>query len=286
MTGAPDPTGPPARSAAGAPAGAGQPDSDPGQWPPDALRFALGTLSRIPVPPPRNLDSRIAGTGLLLAPLVGLLLGLASAVPLLVGGTDLAGRLLTATLAVALCAWLTRGLHWDGLADLTDGLGARRPAAGALAIMRTPEIGTFAVLVLLFVGLTQIFSLALLPDDRQALAGWVSAQMGARVALGLAAGSWIRPARSDGLGAAVIGSMTPGRTAILIVLGVVLSTAACWIGGLPTGLGLAGVSAAAAIALVLGRISATRLGGSTGDVLGATVELSVTVIILIIALWP
>lgn len=254
--------------------------------PSDALSFALGTLSRIPVPSPRVVDSQVAGTGLILAPLVGLLLGLGSGVPLLLGGTDLAHRILTATLIVALCAWLTRGLHWDGLADFTDGLGSRRPAAGALAIMRSPEIGTFAVLVLLFTALTQVFALALLPNEGQALAGWVSAQVGARVALGVAAGSWIRPARTDGLGAAVIGSVTPGRAAVLVSLGIILGTVACWIGGLPAVLGVVGVAAAAAVALLVGRISQTRLGGSTGDVLGATVELSVTTVLLVVALRP
>jgi adenosylcobinamide-GDP ribazoletransferase len=221
---------------------------------------------------------------LVIAPVVGLLLGLGSALPLVAGRTDLAGALLTATLTVALGAWLTRGLHWDGLADLTDGLGSRRPPDGALAVMRASDIGTFATLVLLFAVLLQVFSVALLPAGGPAVAGWVSAQVGARIALGLAAGSWFRPARGDGLGAAVIGSVTHARAVALVTLGAAVAVTACWVGGLAPALGLVSVVAAAAVAVLVGRVAAGRLGGSTGDVLGATVESTATVILVLLAL--
>jgi adenosylcobinamide-GDP ribazoletransferase len=252
----------------------------------DPLWFAVGTLTRVPVPAPRRVDRWVAGWGLVLAPGIGLLVGLTSAVPLLAGRPDLLSRLLTATLTVGLGAWLTRGLHWDGLADLTDGLGSRRPPEGALAVMRASDIGTFATLVVLFAVLVQIFSVALLPAGGPAVAGWVCAQVAARVALGMAAASWVRPARGDGLGAAVIGSVTRGRTATLVALGATLVAAACWFGGLSPALGLTCVAAAMAVAFVVGGVAAARLGGSTGDVLGATVEASATVVLLMLALWP
>ena len=132
---------------------------------PDSARFAVGTFTRLPVPPPLVLDRAAAGRGLVWAPVVGAGLGVVSGLPLLVTGVDLIARLLSATMVVGLAAWLTRGLHWDGLADLADGLGSGAPAERARAIMARSDIGPFGVLVMVLVLLMQILSLAQLPAE-------------------------------------------------------------------------------------------------------------------------
>lgn len=252
----------------------------------DAIRFAVGTLTRIPVPAPRIVDRRVCGWGLALAPVVGVALALASALPLLAGRPDLLNRLLTATLTVGLLAWLTRGLHWDGLADFADGLGSRRPPAGALAVMRASDIGPFATLTLMFTAAVQVLGLALLPTGGPDLAGWVAAQVSARIALGVGAMGWVHPARPDGLGAAVIGSVRRGPALFLLATGTAIVLGSCAIGGLPPLLGLACVAGAAAISVAVARVAAHRFGGSTGDVLGATVELTATAVLLLAVLRP
>lgn len=251
----------------------GRPGSDP-------LRFALGTLTRVPVPSPRKLDPGIAGSGLALGPLIGLLLGGASGLPLLALGGDT--PLLGAVLGVAGAAWLTRALHWDGLADLADGLASARPAAGALAIMRASDIGPFGTLTLVLTALVQVTALAGLLLPATALGAWIIAQVLARLALGLACGPWFRAARPDGLGALVIGSVRGARLVLLIGLAAGLAWAVGEFAGFPVVLVMLAAAAAAGVATVVGVVAARRLGGSTGDVLGATVELAVATALVVL----
>ena len=101
----------------------------------------------LPVRPPARVDRDVAGRAMLLAPLAGALLAV------LAGGAlwlldRVASPLLAATLAVGLLALLTRGMHLDGLADTADGLGSRRPADGALEVMRRGDVGPFGVVTL------------------------------------------------------------------------------------------------------------------------------------------
>ena len=153
----------------------------------DPVRFAVGTFTRLPVPPPTEVDATVAGRGLALAPAVGALIGLVSGALLLVTGVDLVARLLSATLVVALAAWITRGLHWDGLADVADGLGSAAPPERAREIMRRSDIGPFGGLALGFTIALQVLSIAQLPAGAPALAAWVLA-----VTLGVRSGGRLR----------------------------------------------------------------------------------------------
>jgi adenosylcobinamide-GDP ribazoletransferase len=252
---------------------------------PDAVRFGIGTYTRLPVPAPRVVDADTAGRGLALGPAVGAGIGLLSGLPLLVTGPDLLTRLLSATLVVALAAWLSRGLHWDGLADLADGLGSAAGPDRALAVMRRSDIGPFGVLTLVLTLALQVLALALLPAGAAALAGWVTAVSLGRLAVALASGPWTRPARRQGLGALVVGSVRPGLlaaaalTAGAIALVPVAADLLAWQRSL-----VLAPAAAAGTAAIVTRIAARRLGGSTGDVLGATCELATAAALLALVL--
>ncbi len=253
--------------------------------PPDPVRFVVGTFTRLPVPAPRALTTAVTGHGLALAPLVGAAIGLVSGALLLVTGVDLIARLLSATLVVALAAWITRGLHWDGLADVADGLGSGAPAERAREIMRRSDIGPFGVLALGFTVALQVLSLAQLPAGAPALAAWVLATALGRFAAVVACGWWAHAARTDGLGATVIGSVTP---VLMVTAGIVTAVVALVVGvagPLPWPIALLwGPLAAIAVALGLAWLARRRFGGSTGDVLGATVELAVVAVLLVLAL--
>lgn len=256
---------------------------------PDSLRLALGTLTRIPVPAPRTIDRRVAGRAMLLAPLVGLLLALAIGVPaqVLVNVSPVGG-LLGAVLAVAALAWLTRALHLDGLADTADALGSGRPAQDALAIARRSDIGPFGVVTLILVLLVQVAALADLLDRGAGAGSLVIAVVTGRLALTLACLRGIPAARPDGLGAVVSGSVprVGGIAVALLWLGLATASVGAEHGlgaGLATGGAVLGGLLAAAIVV---RIASRRLGGITGDVLGATAEISTAAVLVILVAVP
>ncbi|WP_067830629.1 adenosylcobinamide-GDP ribazoletransferase [Actinomadura kijaniata] len=238
----------------------------------NGLRLAvpLLTVVRLRTGP---VDRATGRRAMLLAPATGLIVGGAAALVLLAGGAAGLSPLLGAALAVAASAALTRALHLDGLADLADGLGSGRPAAEALAIMKRSDIGPFGVMTLLLALLVQVAALASAPDAP--VAALVAAVTG-RLALPWACRTGVPSARPGGLGALVAG--TVGTPAALVVTAVVL--AASLVAG---PYGVAAVLGGLAAALLTLRRAVGRLGGVTGDVLGALVEIATTTALVILA---
>jgi adenosylcobinamide-GDP ribazoletransferase len=255
----------------------------------DGLRLAVTTLTGLPARGPRAVDRPTAGRAMLLAPLVGLGLGLAAGLVLLALRVFDASEegLLPALGAVATLAVLTRGLHLDGLADTADGLGSGRPAAGALEVMRRSDIGPFGVVTIGVVGLAQVLALAICAQQGRGTEGIVLAAVVGRIAVVMACGTGLPAARAEGLGALV--AETLPRSAWLGWAVPVALLAAAW-GYLDEGAGAVGaVRAVLAVAAGLGaaalllRHCRRRLGGVTGDVIGAAVETAATATLLVVA---
>jgi adenosylcobinamide-GDP ribazoletransferase len=245
----------------------------------DGLRFAFGTLTVLRVRVTRW-DRAAARAGMLCAPVVGGVVGLCAAG---LGGALLllgSGASLAAVATVAVPAALTRGLHLDGLADTADGLGSGKPAEDALRIMKQSDIGPFGVLTLVFVLLAQVAAVA----QSYGAGGWARGAVAvavagvvSRAAMTLASRDGVPPARPDGLGAAVAGTV-PARTAWWAAVAVVSVCAALGAVLGPYGAVRSALAAALALAaaeLLLHRCR-IRLGGVTGDVFGALCETAVT----------
>ncbi|MFB6506431.1 adenosylcobinamide-GDP ribazoletransferase [Streptomyces sp. NPDC002466] len=250
------------------------------------VRFAFGTLTVLPVRVTRW-DRGAARAGMLCAPLAGLVVGLAAALPgvasLLLG----AGPLLAAVISAAVPAVLTRGLHLDGLADTVDGLGSGKPADDALRIMKQSDIGPFGVITLLFVLLAQVAALYELYGRGWAYgaAAAVAAAVTARLVLTLASRRGVPPARPEGLGAAVAGTVPVGGS---VAVGAVVVAGCAGAGALLGGYGaphhaLAALTALGAAELLL-RHCVRRFGGVTGDVFGALAETAATAALVVLAL--
>ncbi|MFI1176073.1 adenosylcobinamide-GDP ribazoletransferase [Streptomyces melanogenes] len=246
--------------------------------PMDGIRFAFGTLTALPVRVTRW-DREAARSGMLWAPLAGLVLGLCAAA---VGGLFVflgSGPLLAAVATAAVPAALTRGLHLDGLADVADGLGSAKPAEDALRIMKQSDIGPFGVLTLVFVLLGQVAVLAELYAQSWArgAVAMVVASVTARLALTLSCRPGVPPARPDGLGAAVAGAV-PLRAAVGVSVLVVAGAALGPGSALHHAVAVAGGLAASQLLLAH---CVRRFGGVTGDVFGAVAETATTMALIV-----
>ncbi|WNV76205.1 adenosylcobinamide-GDP ribazoletransferase [Geodermatophilus sp. DSM 44513] len=209
------------------------------------------------------------------APLVGLVLG-ALAAGVAAAGAQLVSPLTGAVLAVALLAGLTRGLHLDGLADTADGLGPLRGRDRALQVMRQGDVGPFGVVTLLLTVLLQVAAAAaLLETDRGWTAVW-AAPLVARVAMARTGLSGVPVAEGSALGRSVAGTVSTRWLAGWVFVSAALLTVAhpALVAGAAAGLGAAEL---------LMRRARTRLGGVTGDVMGALGETAATVTLLVAA---
>jgi adenosylcobinamide-GDP ribazoletransferase len=239
--------------------------------PADAVRLALGTLTVLPVRPPRTVDRRVAGLAMALAPLAVLPLAAVAGLAVWAGANLGAPPLLTGLLAVGVLALGSGGLHLDGLADTADGMAVPGDAARRLAVMRTGDVGPAGAASLLLVLMVQAVAVAGLLDRYGAGAAAVTAGLAVVVSRGCllpACARGVPAARGDGLGSAVAGAV-PVPAAVGVVGG--LAVGAFLLDG---GHGVAGVAVSLSLtALVLLR-AVRRLGGVTGDVLGAVVEVA------------
>jgi adenosylcobinamide-GDP ribazoletransferase len=248
------------------------------------FRLAVTLLTAIPLPggsrrgaPSGVPTRRVAAAAMTWAPVVGLLLGALAAVVLeLAARLGHTGPLLAAVLAVTALALLTRGLHLDGLADLADGLGSRKPAEEALAIMKRSDIGPFGVVTLVLTLGIQIAALDRAETLGRGVPALLAAAVAGRLALTWACRRGVPAARGSGLGVLVAGTVPP---AIPVAL-----TAATLGGAGAYGINiLIAVAVGLAASLVLTFLAVRRLGGITGDVLGALVEVTTAVCLLVTA---
>jgi adenosylcobinamide-GDP ribazoletransferase len=241
----------------------------------DGLRLALSLLTVVPVRCQR-VDRDTARQAMTLAPAAGLLVGLMAALVLVVSAWLGLGPLPAAALAVAATALLTRGLHLDGLADLADGLGSGRPPAEALAVMKKSDIGPFGVVTLVLTLVIQVAALAEAP-----VSAVVVACMTGRLAVTWACRQGIPAARPEGLGVLVAGTVRLRDAVVATAATVAVSALAGLTGGVRGPLSAAAaVLVGLGLATVLLRHAVRRLGGITGDVLGALVETAVTAAVL------
>jgi adenosylcobinamide-GDP ribazoletransferase len=195
-------------------------------------------------------------------PAVGLLLGGAAGGAFWLVST-VTTSLVGAVAALGALALLTGALHLDGLADAADGLLGGATPARRLEIMRDSRVGSFGVVAVVLVVLGDWAALAGMAPLRALVAMLAGAAMARLAVVCLIA--WLPYARSEGLGAAAQG----GRPLLDVALAGVtaaLPIALDWRHGL---LAAALVAVAAAVIAAFGR---ARVGGVTGDVYGAVVE--------------
>ncbi len=233
--------------------------------------LAAVLLTRVPLPKlPQSAFQRSAGATWAY-PVVGIALGLAASCIWAIAGAAGLTPALQAGLALASLVVLTGGLHEDGLADTADGLWGGHDADRRLAIMKDSRIGSFGVLALLFcivlkwLALTEAGLVALL----------VAATLSRAVLPALMTlGPYARP---DGLARSV---GTPRHVTAYIALILGAGAALIGLGGTA---GLAAILVVAGIGLGLRYLAVRKIGGLTGDILGATQNMAELGVLLVAA---
>lgn len=198
-----------------------------------------------------------------------------AAVGLLIGaiacGADwLASRAMppsaSAAIAVTIVAAVTGALHLDGLGDSADGLLGGATRERRLAIMRDPHAGSFAIVAIASVLLLKYAALVSL-DDGDRWAALLVAPAAARC--GMVAVAVAFPyARDAGLGVAFRAEAWPVGLAACSATALAVAAYAFGIAG------VAVVAVAIVIALAVGAYARRLLGGVTGDVYGAAIEIA------------
>jgi adenosylcobinamide-GDP ribazoletransferase len=214
-------------------------------------------------------------------PLVGALVGAVGAL-VLVGAAQFWPAWIAALLALAATVALTGGFHEDGLADTFDALGGVVSRDKALAIMKDSRIGSYGALAL---GLSLLLRAALLAVLAQrpmvgAIAALLASHSLARAAavgvmVSLPYGGDAEHAKAKPLALAV----APRNFAIALVWCLLLGLALA-VMGIPAQRLLAALAAATTVALLMRDWLRRRLGGYTGDGLGATEQLAELAVLL------
>jgi adenosylcobinamide-GDP ribazoletransferase len=238
------------------------------------LRVAAQFLTRLPVTAVRDFQPDDLARAAAWFPLVGALLGALLAAIVFIG--EMRNALLAAGLGVLAWVWLTGGLHLDGLADLTDALAAsHRDRERFLTVLADPHIGAAGVVALMLDLLLKFTALAVLSGT--GLVALVLIASWARLAP-LAWRAWLEPLK-PGQGAGFVGSparASSGRDVLVVTFWTVLLLLASAL--------LAPVLCVAPLVIgAWGWWLRRRIGGMTGDCLGAGIEVIEVVLLLAIA---
>lgn len=230
------------------------------------MRAALSFLTVVggPAAP----DSRASAWFGVVGAVVGAVVGLAWW-----GAAELWPPLVAAVLAVAVDAALTGLLHLDGLADSADGLLPPVDRARRLAIMTTPDVGAFGLAVLVLTLALRIAALAALTPDPLLVVGlWAAARAGMALTMAL-----VPYARDTGIATPFHGRPVLAAGASTLAGLVVAGVARGGVAGSATAI------AAAVVFVAVVALAVRRLGGYSGDVLGAAGVLAETAGLLVAA---
>jgi adenosylcobinamide-GDP ribazoletransferase len=242
-----------------------------------AFLAALQFLTIIPLPKALAGDGKSLEASVPFFPVVGLLIGALVALSdlLLVHFLPLpVATLLTVLLLVV----ITGGLHMDGLADTADGFFSVRSREKMLEIMRDSRIGTMGVLAIFFVVALKVAALLPLPTPfRQETIILMPLAGRSAILFMMTALPYARP--EGGLAGIFITKRSWWAPAVALVF---LLTAG-WV--LQGHLGLVAVMVSVAAAGAMIRYTFKKIGGFTGDTLGAISEITEVAVVLAGAAW-
>ena len=231
-----------------------------------ALVAAFRFLTIFPLPGRLGTSSDALARSTVFFPVVGLALGIFALAASWLATLVLPGPVASVLLVLVLLCF-SGGLHADGLADTADGFFSARPREKILEILRDSRIGAMGVLALIMVLALKTASLAVLDQQAFFRASLLMPLLGrAAIVLTMA---MLPYARSEG-GLATLFYGRPVRRAALFALALAFVCCLALL-GLD---GLALVMAWLTLTGLFARLCKKKIGGATGDTLGAFCELS------------
>ncbi|MEM1110505.1 MAG: adenosylcobinamide-GDP ribazoletransferase [Pseudomonadota bacterium] len=239
-----------------------------------AFLHALQFLTIIPVRLNNDLSPHERGLSLLWYPAVGLLLGL-----LLAGLAKFLAGPFYLDAAMVLFAWvlLTGALHLDGLADCADALvGGLGDRERRLELLRDPLCGSMAVVALVIALVLKLAALAALAEAKLLTLIWLIPMLARACVLPLF--TTTAYVREGGLGTSLVEDLPRAQIPWALGLAGVIALLA-----LPVGAWLLLALTLLSLFLLVRSFSRSRLGGFTGDVAGALIELSELALLLALA---
>ncbi|HHL2561244.1 TPA: adenosylcobinamide-GDP ribazoletransferase [Yersinia enterocolitica] len=244
-----------------------------------SLRLFLATLqfmTRIPVPErwTQGLALDNYERGIIGFPFIGLIVGVIGGVvfTLLAPWCGVPLAALGYVLALAL---VTGAFHLDGLADTCDGVFSARKREQMLEIMRDSRLGTNGGLALIFIVVAKVLVVSELAlRDAPMLLMLTAASVAGRTVIVLLMYRQRYAREGNGLGNIYIGKVTGKQTLITLAGGAILTLL------LGQGAALLALVMSMVVVLLLATYLRRRLGGQTGDTLGAAAEVGELVFLL------
>lgn len=238
------------------------------------LILMIQLMSRIPIPVQVHFDQEDLGKGNVYFPLIGGVMGLLLAGVYWVGSYLYQPTgLLVPILIVAAYLWISGGLHMDGISDTFDGLWSNRSQERMLEIMKDSRLGVFGALSLILTILLQVGTLHRLQGLPETYQWLILIPVLGRY--GAVFGNFISSyARNDGMGKHFIekcGIREWLITSLYVILGVF------WLVGI---WGIIAVGIVLVFTYFFTRWVHSKIGGITGDVIGAVIELNQLVVLL------
>ncbi len=234
-----------------------------------SLAASIAFLTRVPVPGAGGFGAEDVGKSARWFPLVGLLLGAVYVLMLYLLSSRFPPHVIAVLIVIAE-ALLTGALHMDGLADMTDGFGGGRTREDVLRIMRDHLIGSYGATALILLVALKITAIGALIQSRHAVAYLILAPALGRWSI-VPLSRFLPYARESRAAVNHIGTAELVWASLIVACAT--AVAASWRGLVCWG----AVSIATAW---FGRFCFRKIGGITGDTLGANVQISECVVLL------
>jgi adenosylcobinamide-GDP ribazoletransferase len=230
------------------------------------LWVACGFLTRIPVGDVSRGGAREVDVAKAVPwfPVVGLFIGGVAGASY-VGALEFFAPSVAAALAVAVTLLVTGAFHHDGLADIADAFGGGWNVEQRMTILKDSRLGTYGTAALALALITEVVALSQLGAREGLETLLVAHTLGRSMAL---AAMLLAPTAGDGMGAAYVEHLSPLVVTIGIMFGMLVTALLSPIFPLVT------IGAASAVAVAVVALAIRKIGGITGDVLGAVTVLS------------